>query len=54
MKPAYRTRTNAIYAALGIIAREGKPEPGQRAFDARFSIHQNRRGFVIIDKASRR
>lgn len=47
MRPAYKTESNAIYGALRIIAREGRPEPSESAFNKEWRIHQNRRGFIL-------
>jgi hypothetical protein len=47
MKPAFKTRSNAFYHVLGAMARAGKPEPTLAQFNALYSIHQNRRGYVL-------
>lgn len=53
MKPAYKTESNAVYAALTVIAREGRPEPSESAFKQEWRIHQNRRGFILTRRTTK-
>jgi hypothetical protein len=47
MRPKFKTESNAIYHALALIAKEGKPEPSQAAFEAQYRIRRNSKGYVF-------
>lgn len=51
MKPAYKTESNAIFAGLRALHRDGYAHDiGAAEFASHFRIHQNRRGYILTRK----